>query len=107
MWFCSPLIRRKTGSALWMSPQASLTHALGWRNVVEKTYHHLPYHLMAVERESVRGVLPLFLIRSRIFGRFLATAPYLSYGGLLADEEEVARALVEAAKELAREKEGS
>jgi len=89
------------------SPQASLTHALGWRNVVEKTYHHLPYYFMAVERESVRGVLPLFLIRSRIFGRFLATAPYLSYGGLLADEEEVARALVEAAKELAREKEAS
>jgi FemAB-related protein (PEP-CTERM system-associated) len=89
------------------SPHATFAHELGWRKVVEKTYHHTPYYLMAIEGNSVEGLLPLVLIRSRIFGRFLATAPYLSYGGLLAQEEDGIRALVGAAKELAREKEAS
>src|SRR5215472_17341914 len=86
---------------LQTSPHASFAHELGWRNVIEKTYHHTPYYLMAIEGESVEGLLPLFLIRSGIFGRFLATAPYLSYGGLLAKDPTTAGALVDAARELA------
>lgn len=85
------------------SSLATSAHLLGWRNVVEKTYHHTPYYFMAMDGGTVVGCLPLFLIKSRLFGRFLTTAPYLSYGGLLAEDEEAARALVEAAKELAYE----
>jgi FemAB-related protein (PEP-CTERM system-associated) len=84
-------------------PQASLAHALGWRNVVEKTYRHVPVYLMAIDRQTVAGVLPLFLIRSPFFGRLLATAPYLSYGGLLADDRKAAQALVQAARTMASE----
>jgi FemAB-related protein (PEP-CTERM system-associated) len=85
------------------SPQASLAHHLGWRNVVEKTYHHTPYYLLAMDGEAVAGILPLFLIGSPFFGRLLVTAPYLSYGGLLADDERAAHALVQAAREAAIE----
>jgi FemAB-related protein (PEP-CTERM system-associated) len=84
------------------SPHATLAHELGWRNVVEKTYQHTPYYFMAIEGHSAEGLLPLFLIRSRIFGTFLATAPYLSYGGLLAKDPTIAGALVNAAWELAQ-----
>jgi serine/alanine adding enzyme len=87
---------------LQTSPQATFAHELGWRNVVAKTYEHTPYYFMAMEGHSVEGVLPLFLIRSRVFGKFLATAPYLSYGGLLAKDPTVASALVNAASELAQ-----
>ncbi len=83
------------------SPQATLAHLLGWRNVVEKTYRHTPYYMMAVHKSSIAGVLPLFLIRSPLFGRFLVTAPYLSYGGLLANDAQAAGVLVEAAREVA------
>jgi FemAB-related protein (PEP-CTERM system-associated) len=83
------------------SPHASFGHELGWRNVVAKTYRHAPRHLMAIEGESVKGLLPLFLIVSRLFGRFLATAPYLSYGGLLATDPAAAGALVDAARKVA------
>jgi serine/alanine adding enzyme len=85
------------------SDQASLAHTLGWRNVVEKTYHHVPFYLMATDGPKIAGILPLFLIRSPFFGRLLATAPYLSYGGLLADDEQAAQALVQAAREAAIE----
>jgi len=84
------------------SPRATFAHLLGWRNVVERTYRHIPSYLMVARGEAVAGVLPLFLIRSPFFGRFLVTAPYLSHGGLLAEDEEVTRALIRAARELAR-----
>jgi FemAB-related protein (PEP-CTERM system-associated) len=87
---------------LQTSPNATFAHELGWRNVVEKTYHHTPYYLMAIESNAIEGLLPLFLIKSRIFGTFLATAPYLSYGGLLAKDPLIANCLVDAARELAR-----
>jgi FemAB-related protein (PEP-CTERM system-associated) len=86
------------------SDQASLAHALGWRNVVEKTYRHVPVYLMAIDGQTLAGVLPLFLIRSPLFGRFLVTAPYLSYGGLLANNEQAGSALIQAAWEVATER---
>lgn len=84
--------------------QAAFAHELEWRNVVEKTYRHTPYYLMAIDADTVAGLLPLFLVRSPFFGRFLVTAPYLSHGGLLAEDEQVAGALVEAARMLAVQK---
>jgi serine/alanine adding enzyme len=85
------------------SDQASLAHALAWRNVVEKTYRHDAIYLMAIDGQTLAGVLPLFLIRSPFFGRFLVTAPYLSYGGLLGDQERACRALMQATREVATE----
>jgi serine/alanine adding enzyme len=85
------------------SPQATLAHLLGWRNVVQRTYHHTPYYLMAMDGQGIEGVLPLFLIRSPFFGRLLVTAPYLSYGGLLANDEGAGSALIQAARQVAAE----
>jgi serine/alanine adding enzyme len=85
------------------SDHACLAHALGWRNVVEKTYCHVPVYLMAIDGQTLAGVLPLFLIRSPFFGRFLVTAPYLSYGGLLTNDERAGSALIQAAREVATE----
>jgi FemAB-related protein (PEP-CTERM system-associated) len=85
------------------SPQATLGHLLGWRNVVQQTYHHTPYYLMAVDGHAVKGVLPLVLIRSPLFGRLLVTAPYLSYGGLIELDDSAGEALVEQARQIARE----
>jgi FemAB-related protein (PEP-CTERM system-associated) len=84
------------------SPQATFAHLLGWRSVVTRAYHHTPCYLVAREAGQVGGVLPLFLIRSRLFGRLLVTAPYLSHGGLLAASDEAAGALIEEALEIAR-----
>lgn len=49
------------------------------------------------------GVLPLFLIESRLFGRALLSMPYLNGGGIAADSSEVFLALMEAAAERAKE----
>jgi len=58
---------------------------------------------MAIDERAPKGILPLFLIRSPLFGRFLVTAPYLSYGGLIEENESAGGALVEKARKIATE----
>jgi serine/alanine adding enzyme len=51
---------------------------------------------------TIVGVLPLVSFRSLLFGRFLVSLPFVNYGGVLADDADVARALVDAAWQEAR-----
>jgi hypothetical protein len=75
-----------------------LFKSLMWRNVVEKTYKHKPIYLIAKEEREVKGVLPLFLMRSLVFGNKLVSVPFALYGGVCADNETAERALVGEAK---------
>lgn len=78
-------------------PEATGYHLAGWRTVIENAFGHQTRYL-AVEREGqVAGVLPLVVFRSRLFGRFVVSLPFLNYGGIVADDEEGARALADAA----------
>jgi FemAB-related protein (PEP-CTERM system-associated) len=72
-----------------------------WLNVLAQGLGHTPYCLEAVEGDTVRGFLPLAYVRSLLFGRFLVSLPYLNYGGVQADNEPVARQLLDRAVELA------
>lgn len=85
------------------SPVTGVAHDLRWRSVVEETYGHRSFYLMAYREGRVVGVLPLFLVRSLIFGRFLVSAPYLSHGGVVSNDEEAATALIREAEAIGRE----
>ena len=74
-----------------------------WRDVVEAVYGHRSYYLMAREGTALRGVLPLFLVKSRLFGRVLASGPFASAGAVCADDDAAGNALVERAIKVARE----
>lgn len=52
---------------------------------------------------SVVGVLPLVQLNSRLFGNFLVGMPYFNYGGVLADNREVALELISSADQWRRE----
>jgi FemAB-related protein (PEP-CTERM system-associated) len=78
-------------------PEASAYHVFGWREIISKAFGHETRYLTAQSPEGIRGVLPLVLFRSRIFGRFVVSMPFLNYGGVLADSPEAAEALVAAA----------
>lgn len=84
-------------------PRACNYHRWGWQNVIQETFGHEPHYLSATEDGQLRGVLPLLLIRSRLFGSSLVSVPFFSYGGLLADSSEAADALTAKAAELGRE----
>jgi len=94
----TPSLQKQWDRFIADSPHATLAHDLGWRNVVEKTYHQTPYYWVALQEGALCGVLPLFLIRSKFFGTFLTTAPYIGEGGILANNSETAGELVDAAR---------
>lgn len=60
-------------------------------------------YLTAWNGERIVGVLPLVEQSSWVFGHFLTSVPFFTYGGVLADDELAARALVERMVRLARE----
>ncbi len=80
------------------SPYGLPQHLSGWQDVQHQTYGHEPHYLMALEADQVFGVLPLFLIRSLWLGNTVRTMP----GGLCADNEAVALALIEAGRAWAK-----
>ncbi|NUO82653.1 FemAB family PEP-CTERM system-associated protein [candidate division KSB1 bacterium] len=83
-------------------PDSRGPHLSGWKKVIEETFGHRCYYLAATEGSVLRGVLPLTHMRSRIFGSFLISVPYLNYGGILADDETVRAALYAQAQELGK-----
>ena len=60
--------------------------------------------LAAYDDDRIIGVLPLVEQSSQIFGRFLVSLPFMTYGGILADGAEVASALAEQAALKAQER---
>src|SRR5690242_8913922 len=72
-----------------------------WLLVLQEGLGYTPYCLEAVEGGATRGLLPLAYVRSLLFGRYLTSLPYLNSGGVVADDEGVARALIGRAAALA------
>jgi FemAB-related protein (PEP-CTERM system-associated) len=85
------------------TPDSHFGQLIAWRDVVEQSYGCRPLYRLALEKERVRGVLPVF--RKRRTGRpdVLFSAP----GGLLADGDDAAQALLDAARELLAREEGA
>jgi FemAB-related protein (PEP-CTERM system-associated) len=81
--------------------QLPLSRHPAWMTVLARGLDHTPYCLEAVEDGKTRGVLPLAYVRSLLFGRFLVSLPYLNYGGVLADDNEMSSRLLDAAVTLA------
>lgn len=85
-------------------PQALVYHKIGWKKVIENTFGHQGYFFMALENGTLKGILPLFLMQSRIFGSHLISLPFLDRAGVLADDDQIAALLCDEAIALAREK---
>jgi sugar transferase (PEP-CTERM/EpsH1 system associated)/FemAB-related protein (PEP-CTERM system-associated) len=84
------------------SATATFCHQAGWARVVERTWRHEAHHLFARRGGQLVGLLPLFLVRSRLFGTSLVSSPNAVYGGAVADDTAARTALIDEAKSLAR-----
>ena len=71
--------------------------------MVEKTYKHKPVYLLAKEEGEIKGVLPLFLVKSILFGKKLVSVSFAPYGGVCTNNETVEKALVEEASRITEE----
>ena len=85
-------------------PDGTVFHLSQWQRFIGASFNHQPLHLACESPGGgIAGVLPLFLVRSRIFGRMLVSTPQAAYGGILADSQPVAAALLAKAQAIARE----
>lgn len=104
---------RELTQADWATWDCFVRHAAGgvpqhlaaWQQVLANTYgFETPYlgvwraDAHAPQGERLAGVMPLYLNKSLVVGRTLATPP----GGLCAEDEIAAAALIEAAQEMAQ-----
>lgn len=74
-----------------------------WMNFVHDIYGH-PVHRFAVfDGERPRGALSLVEVRHPVFGHYLATAPFGSYGGFAFEDRTARDLLLDEARRLAQE----
>ena len=72
-------------------------HRHAWRGVVERVHSHECPFLCARNAEGlIVGILPLVRLKSALFGHFLVSMPFVSYGGPLGSDDAV-QALANAA----------
>lgn len=77
---------------------SGIFHLSGWKDVMERTFGHETHFLIARQGDQFLGVLPLLHVRSRLGGHYLTSMP----GGLCAEDDEAAAALLETAKGMVR-----
>jgi FemAB-related protein (PEP-CTERM system-associated) len=84
-------------------PQGSFFHRYGWKRLIETTYGYPGHYLLAERDGRTCGLLPLGQVRHLLFGHSLISVPFGVYGGVLADSDEIRRALEDRAMQLAGE----
>ncbi len=65
-------------------------HLYGWLRVIGRVHGHECIPLVARDAAGViTGVLPLVRVRSRLFGHYLVSMPFVNYGGPLGADDAV------------------
>ncbi len=93
--------RNRWDSYILSRDNASCYHLTAWQNVVESSFGHRTYYLMAEEGGTIRGILPIVQMKSLLFGNFMVSLPYFNYGGICADDEDTSKFLLEEAIRIA------
>lgn len=74
----------------------------GWKAILHDVHgHECPFLAARDSSGALVGVLPLVRVKSRLFGHYLVSMPFLNYGGPLGSADAV-QALTSAAVEMAR-----
>jgi FemAB-related protein (PEP-CTERM system-associated) len=84
-------------------PSGTFFHLSGWKQVIETAFRHRTYYLMAERDQAVTGVLPLTLVKTRLFGASLISNAFCVQGGPIAADAASLRALEDAAVRLMEE----
>lgn len=86
-------------------PHGRLEHDPRWLGVLRQAMGHDPVALVARDADgTITGYLPLAGVSSALFGRYLVSLPYVNRAGILAADDATAAALLDAAIDLARDR---
>ncbi len=83
---------------------ASRYHRSDWLDMTTEVFGHKSYRLEALSPTGdIDGLLPLVRLKSRLFGDYMVSLPYVNYGGLVSNGPDATGALLSYAEELAIE----
>jgi FemAB-related protein (PEP-CTERM system-associated) len=84
--------------------EATFFHRAGWYRVIRDSFGHRPRYLAAEDTAGgLQGILPLFEVRSLMFGHSLVSTPFCVYGGAVGSGSGTVHQLEDAAAALADE----
>lgn len=83
-------------------PDASHYHRSGWCAVIRRAFKHSTFLRVARRQGQIVGILPLVRFANPLFGRYLASMPYLNRGGILTSSPDAVAPLLEDAAEILR-----
>jgi len=101
---CSSQASDKWNAYVDQHPQASIYHRYDTLELIHRCYRHRVFGLMAHIDGNVVGILPMVRQSSKLFGTFMTSMPFFNYGGVLADNDDVAAIILREASLLAKEK---
>jgi len=78
-------------------------HRWAWKRVIETSLRWPTFYLVAGEAPRITGILPLVWQKSRMFGSFLTSMPFLNAGGIVGEDKEAKDALLAEAIKLAKQ----
>lgn len=75
-------------------PASTIYHTIAWQRVIEHSFNHRCYYLIARRGSEVVGILPLVLVKSWLFSTYLVSNAFADVGGICANDLVVANALL-------------
>ena len=97
-------IKEDWDSFVVSTKEGTCYHLSGWKHIFENTYNYKTYYLYAMDSGThrIEGLLPLVLIKSGWFGRFLVSLPIFDHVGILSLNREAQIRLFEKAVDIGR-----
>lgn len=83
-------------------PHGTVFHLSLWKKVIEKSFSHRSQYLIAESNGKISGILPMFEVKSMLFGHYFVSIPFAEIGGVLADDNTIELALIDEATEITR-----
>lgn len=84
-------------------PDAISWHVYDWSKVLRSYYRLTYFPLAAYDAGEIRGILPLYQVRTIRSGSALVSIPYVVAGGIVAADEDAQQRLLDKAIELSRQ----
>lgn len=82
----SAALRAEWSALVGSRPTGStFCHHVEWADVLADALGHEPYYLAARSDGEITAILPTIHVRSRLFGNYLLSMPFLNYGGPAGD----------------------
>jgi len=86
-----------------LEPQLSYIGIDSWMNFVHEMYGHPVHRFVVTDGDHPLGALSLTEVKHPVFGHYLATAPFGSYGGFAYENDNTRDVLLDETRRLAQE----